>query len=564
MNHFLNFKTIRIKMILGFSIVLILNIFLGVYMFWNLNKVNKSSGDIVNRELPLLIADKQLVSALANEIGAVRGYLLFGDGFYKDLFEKYADEGIKQEEIIKEIGATKEFETLSEQSSQWRETIVHDVFQEYDRGNKEGALQNLSESGPFFDEIINGYQDMAKKRENKIVSMEENNIANGERTLTIVSIVIVLVIVLSLIVAFITSYSISKPLRMVMKRMKRIASGDLSYKPIETRSRDEIGQLIAATNEMTKNTKELLNQIMTVSESVSSHSEELMQTTNEVNASSEQIATTMQELASGAESQANSASDLSSIMGSFTVKVRETRENGERIRQASHEVLNMTDRGSQLMESSNGQMEKVNGIVSDAVDKVDGLDKQAQEISKLVSVIQDISDQTNLLALNAAIEAARAGEHGRGFAIVADEVRKLAEQVSVSVTDITDIVERIQSESSIVVDSLKEGYQEVEEGTIQIRTTSETFHTIKTAIKEMAENINIVSMNLSDIANNSEEMNSSIEDVAAISEESAAGVEQTSAASQQTNSSMEEIDGSSRQLATLAENLNGLVQRFKL
>src|SRR5699024_572689 len=342
------------------------------------------------------------------------------------------------------------------------------------------------------------------------------------------------------------------------------ASGDLSYKPIETRSRDEIGQLIAATNEMTKNTKELLNQIMTVSELVSSHSEELMQTTNEVNASSEQIATTMQELASGAESQANSASDLSSIMGSFTVKVRETRENGERIRQASHEVLNMTDRGSQLMESSNGQMEKVNGIVSDAVDKVDGLDKQAQEISKLVSVIQDISDQTNLLALNAAIEAARAGEHGRGFAIVADEVRKLAEQVSVSVTDITDIVERIQSESSIVVDSLKEGYQEVEEGTIQIRTTSETFHTIKTAIKEMAENINIVSMNLSDIANNSEEMNSSIEDVAAISEESAAGVEQTSAASQQTNSSMEEIDGSSRQLATLAENLNGLVQRFKL
>src|SRR5699024_970952 len=127
MNHFLNFKTIRIKMILGFSIVLILNIFLGVYMFWNLNKVNKSSGDIVNRELPLLIADKQLVSALANEIGAVCGYLLFGDGFYKDLFEKYADEGIKQEEIIKEIGATKEFETLSEQSSQWRETIFHDV-----------------------------------------------------------------------------------------------------------------------------------------------------------------------------------------------------------------------------------------------------------------------------------------------------------------------------------------------------------------------------------------------------------------------------------------------------
>src|SRR5699024_12708749 len=121
------------------------------------------------------------------------------------------------------IGATKEFETLSEQSSQWRETIVHDVFQEYDRGNKEGALQNLSESGPFFDEIINGYQDMAKKRENKIVSMEENNIANGERTLTIVSIVIVLVIVLSLFVAYISLYYISITISIVMKRIKSIS-----------------------------------------------------------------------------------------------------------------------------------------------------------------------------------------------------------------------------------------------------------------------------------------------------------------------------------------------------
>ena len=162
----------------------------------------------------------------------------------------------------------------------------------------------------------------------------------------------------------------------------------------------------------------------------------------------------MQELASGTEVQANNTNELSSIMGSFTLKVEEANEKGKHIQQSSNQVLSMASEGKKLMESSNDQMAKIDQIVQGAVQKVQSLDSQSREISTLVSVINDIAEQTNLLALNAAIEAARAGEHGKGFAVVADEVRKLAEQVSHSVTDITSIVINIQKESGMVAESL--------------------------------------------------------------------------------------------------------------
>lgn len=371
-------------------------------------------------------------------------------------------------------------------------------------------------------------------------------------------------VIIGLLIIWLFTNSMSRPISKVTAQMKEMANGNLSQEDLVIRTKDEVGELAKAMNVMKNGLTQIIHNVSNASEQVSSQSEELTQSANEVTEGSEQIASTMEQLSAGAETQANSATNLSEMMKDFLEKIEESYEKGESISESSNEVVSMTQEGQALMTQSVDQMEKINRIVRSAVDKVQGLDQQTQDISKLVQVIEDIAEQTNLLALNAAIEAARAGEHGKGFAVVADEVRKLAEQVSTSIGDITSIVSSIQTESKNVVESLESSYGEVESGTKQIRLTGETFEKMNQSLTEMAYSIQSISENLREVSDNSKEMNRSIEEVASVSEEAAAGVEEASASVQQTSSSMEDISNSAEELAKLAEQLNEQVKQFQL
>ncbi|MEC5424597.1 methyl-accepting chemotaxis protein [Virgibacillus sp. C22-A2] len=385
-----------------------------------------------------------------------------------------------------------------------------------------------------------------------------------DTSILILSITNVLAVLFGFTLMFIISRSITSNLKKVVGITAEVANGNLNVESMDYKGKDEIGQLAGSVNQMKNNIQNILLKVASASSSVSTRSEELTQSANEVKEGNEQIAVTMEELSTGAETQANSASDLSEKMNDFVHKVRLSEQNGQEITATSNNVLSLTTEGASLMEKSVAQMKQIDSIVADAVNKVQGLDKQSDEISKLVLVIKNIADQTNLLSLNAAIEAARAGEHGKGFAVVADEVRKLSEQVSSSVGEITTIVRNIQSETDQVVDSLNTGYNEVKEGTTQIEETGQNFSSINTSVNDMVTKFSSISTNLQDIAGNSIDMNNLIEDVASVSEESAAGVEQAAASAQQTSSSMEEVSYSAEELAKLAEQLNEELKVFKL
>lgn len=564
MRNLFTFKSLKMKILGGFSFVILLFLIFGMYIYYSVSDVNMDTESMINKDLQLLIASEQMANRMANGIGLASGYVLFGYNDYKDIFEDETKKAQHYEQIVQEIGASAEFEELIGRAAEWRSAVEQDVFTEFENGNIEQATLNLTISSKEARQIMEGFEELAVESEVIIQHQGKNIIKNGNLTLYIALIALLIVIMISIVAAFVTSASITTPVKKVMERLKLIASGNLSHEPLKVKSKDEMAQLVMSTNEMSKNIRDLISEINNASLSISRQSEILSRSAKEVDIGSLQISTTMQELAGGTETQAIRTSELASIMVAFSTKVEEAKNNGYRIQKASSDLLHMTNEGSELMRASSQQMFRIDGIVKDAVGKVRGLDEKSDKISRLVSVIQEIADQTNLLALNAAIEAARAGEQGRGFAIVADEVRRLAEQVSTSVSDITSIVHDIQYESSLVTESLEDGYVEVAKGTKQIETTQETFNVIGHALTEMTSHVQVVSNNILDIAENTKKMNVSVTEIASISEESAAGVEQTSASSEQISNTIKEIANNANNLAMLAEDLNRQVNRFVL
>ncbi len=212
--------------------------------------------------------------------------------------------------------------------------------------------------------------------------------------------------------------------------------------------------------------------------------------------------------------------DMTNSIASLNNSVSDVARSAADAAQLADLTNDTATNGAEVVRSSVSAFAAVNEKATKLSSDMKQLNKDAEDIGRILGVINDIADQTNLLALNAAIEAARAGDAGRGFAVVADEVRKLAEKTMQATTEVSSFVKTIREsaqQSSETVMSTEKDLHEV----------SLTMENVGQALEKIVEQAKNTAKSVNEIASSTEEQLSASNLVSSGSEKLTAEFDET-------------------------------------
>ena len=248
------------------------------------------------------------------------------------------------------------------------------------------------------------------------------------------------------------------------------------------------------------------------------------------------IRTSAQQLDSGALEVSQASQDLSQRTESQAATLEQTAAAVEEITVSMRSSAEATQQTSGAVDTTRQRAEEGSVVVRNAVEKMNEIADSSAQISKIISVIDDISFQTNLLALNAGVEAARAGESGRGFAVVASEVRNLAQRTADSAGEIKELIDI--------------STKHVESGVELVGNAGEMLESIVNHINEAADLTQQVASSAEQQSTAFGEINIGVSQLDSVTQQNAAMVEQSTAALME--------------MRNEASTLSGLVSVFQL
>ncbi|MEM6696616.1 MAG: methyl-accepting chemotaxis protein, partial [Pseudomonadota bacterium] len=242
--------------------------------------------------------------------------------------------------------------------------------------------------------------------------------------------------------------------------LARVAKGDLS---VEMRGsfQGALKDLQDNTNSMMASLKTLIDGMAASTENLSGSSSELRDTADALSRQAEQNAASLEETSAA----------LEELSASF--------------KQVSGNVADANGNAKMASETAQDGRAKA----AEAAAAMNRINEASAEISKVVTVINDISFQINLLALNAGVEAARAGEAGRGFSVVASEVRNLAQRSSEASGEIAAVIAKSDAAVTQGVEKVADAEASLDQISNSVVDVSSSINEISAAISEQVNGV---------------------------------------------------------------------------
>jgi len=368
-----------------------------------------------------------------------------------------------------------------------------------------------------------------------------------------------------------------------------IAGGDLSCDVAPRSDRDILGHAFARMTiglaVLVRSVRDAAMQVSAGSNQVAESSEDSAKVSTQTSSAIEEVTSTMHEMSINVQNmvkntqmQASSVSETSGSIDEMVTSIQRVADTAKVLLDISSRSRDEVQSGIGIMQKTTDGLNRINGSIGSSSEIITALGERANNIGKIIEVIDDIADQTNLLALNAAIEAARAGEHGLGFAVVADEVRKLAEKSAASTKEIGELISGIQSEARKAVNNMEKSTLIVNEGltlgndlSVALRKISNVVTEVFKFSQEIGAATNEQSHGSSQIAKATTRLNEITHEITSSVEEQAGGaqavvhaMERMREMVQQSTSGSTELAASAEQMSKMARTLLESMDRFIL
>lgn len=570
--------SIRQKLGLSFTLLLILIIILGGYSLLSLQNVNQKTAAITKTWMPSIVANDIMIDASSNYQIAILQHFLAATPELKSEYEnkmkkaddtmqkaaadykKMIDTAIYSSQAAKE----KDLADLQEIEKNWQEIIVAGKqATEFSRANKTAEYQQKLQQvevaiNKLDEEKIRPLSEFNAQGAYKIAGEAEQVYESGK---FVMSSIVIIAVLIGLGITVTIIRNIMQAVKSLMQISQAVAAGRLTEKAVVTSS-DELGILTESYNNTVDQLRKLIGQIQGTAEQVAASSEELTASADQSAQVTQQIASSITQVSELSMKEITGVEDANVIIEQISAGIEESKATADIMADNAKKTLNAAHEGRETIDGAVNQMVNIEKTVNRSAGVVAKLGERSKEIGQIVDTISGIAGQTNLLALNAAIEAARAGEQGKGFAVVAEEVRKLAEQSQEAAKQIGELIAGIQLDTDNAVLAMDEGTKEVTEGAKVVDQAGKMFASILEMSDSVSQQAGDMTKTMEELATGTQRVVESVENIKYSSKNVAAESQSVSAATEEQSAAMEQIASSSRSLADLAQDLQKACNQF--